>query len=175
MELKAKYLAPLAWLVLTSCASQMTPQQLYMSGKPLPFRNYKTGATLMQRQDATTDCQIEAARRVPQSIQIGTTPSYTTPIQTSCNRIGTQVFCNTTGGDTIGGNTYSYDANSGLRQSAYRQCIAHKGFLDLSIPACPKDQDVTILATPASTRLPKLGASSCYRADETGITLANLK
>ena len=52
---------------------------------------------------------------MPPQIQVKTTPAYTIPITTYCNTIGTQTFCDTSGGNTIGGEVYSEDANIQLR------------------------------------------------------------
>ncbi len=123
-------------LGLVGCAPQ-TPYDKYRAGQALQNFPYKAGTTQAQTEKAVTDCQIEAAQRVPQQMVVQTTPTYSTPVQTQCNQIGTQTFCNSTGGNTYGGQTYSTDANTGLRIRAYGQCMAGKGYQFVNVPPCP--------------------------------------
>lgn len=149
--------------VLFGCDAQMTPEQLYSAGKPFNIAAYKFNVTQAQSQDDTLTCKIEASQRVPQNIQINSTPTYTTPAYTTCNNIGYSTYCNTSGGQTYGGDTYSVDANTGLRNQALAQCMSRKGYRSAAIPPCPAG------VTPANlkgngNRLPRLGQNTCYIA-----------
>ncbi len=97
---------------------------------------YKPGASVARADSDLFDCRINAARMVPTDTQIATTPRYTTPVQTQCYNIGYSVQCHSTGGQTYGGNTYSYDANQDLRARYLAQCLASKGYSATEIPAC---------------------------------------
>jgi hypothetical protein len=144
---------------LGGCAPQ-TSYEKYKAGQAIQNFPYKVGTTQVQTEKATTDCQIEAAQRVPQQMVVQTTPSYTTPVQTQCNRIGTQTFCNSTGGNTYGGQTYTTDANAGLRVSAFGQCMVGRGYRFVSIPPCPVGTTAADLGK-SSVLLP-LSRNTCY-------------
>jgi len=122
-----------ALVVVAAC--EPTTQQLVKQGKPLELIHpAKPGVTAGRMQSEFTDCEIEAAQRVPQQMAIGTTPTYTTPVQTQCVNYGYSVSCQTTGGQTYGGNTYSYDANDGLRSKAEAQCLYRRGYRFTTVP-----------------------------------------
>lgn len=144
---------------LVGCAPQ-TPYDRYKAGQPIQNFPYKAGANEAEIQRSVTNCQIEAAQRVPQQMVVQTTPSYTTPVQTQCNRIGTQTFCNSTGGDTYGGQTYTSDANAGLRVQAFAQCMGDKGYRFVNIPACPEGSEIK--GSFLEPRLRKLSVNTCY-------------
>lgn len=149
-------------LLLAACAPQ-TAYEKFKAGQPLQNFPYKTGGTQAQTQRDTTNCQVLAANRVPQHHVIRQSPSFTTPVQTTCNRIGTQTFCNSTGGDTFGGQTYSEDANAGLRQRVFAQCMADQGYRYVNIPVCPAG--VTL---DSADRLLPLSRTTCYRMTADG-------
>ena len=104
---------------LVGCVAAQTDYDRYLAGEPLRGFAYKAGMTFVEQRNDQTDCQIEAAQRVPQNIVVSTAPSYTSPVQTTCNQIGTQTICNQTGGQTYGGQVTSSDANANLRVQAY--------------------------------------------------------
>lgn len=155
MNLKLVSVAVIVPIFLSGCAE--TPYAHYQAGKPINSFLYKAGTNDAMRANDITTCQVDAAQRVPQNMVLRTTPAYTTPVQTTCNRIGTQTFCNSYGGDTYGGQTYSEDANSGLRTRAYLQCLGNMGYSLPTIPACPKgttfsDLDQSNVLEPYSNR-----------------------
>jgi hypothetical protein len=150
---------------LVGCAPQ-TPYDKYKAGQPIQNFPYKAGTTPAETQRTLTDCQIEAAQRVPQQMVVRTTPSYTTPVQTQCNRIGTQTFCNSTGGDTYGGQTYTSDANAGLRVQAFAQCMGDKGYRFVNVPACP--MGTTAANLDKSPVLRPFSRNTCYFVTESG-------
>lgn len=152
---------------LLGCAPQ-TPYDLYTSGQPLRGFPFKAGATYTSMESDAVNCQVEAAQRVPQQIVAQTTPTYTTPVQTSCNQIGTQTFCNSTGGQTYGGQTQLSDANTGLRQMAYAQCMVRNGYQSADIPACPAGTQPTSLRTSTSGGLLPLSNATCYLVTPSG-------
>ena len=150
---------------LVGCAPQ-TPYDRYKAGQPVQNFPYRAGDNEAKRQRSITDCQIEAAQRVPQQMVVRTTPSYTTPVQTQCNRIGTQTFCNSTGGDTYGGQTYTSDANAGLRVQAFAQCMGDKGYRFVNVPACP--MGTTVADLDKSPVLRPFSRITCYVVTESG-------
>jgi hypothetical protein len=160
--------------LMLACAAQMTPEQLYKAGKPFSMSFYKNGATSTTLESEKLDCEVSAARRVPQNMQVNTTPTYTTPTYTTCNNIGYSTFCNTTGGQTYGGQTYSVDANADLRQRAFSQCMAQKGWRSVSIPPCPEGVTPAQL-TLSGNRLPRLSQGTCFIAKNGMQVIGNLK
>lgn len=143
-----------------------TTESLVKQGKPIEkIYPVKSGVTLAKMQNDFLNCEIEAAQRVPQSVQVATTPRYTTPVQTQCYSTSYGgVNCYQTGGQTYGGNAYSYDANANLRTSAEAQCIGRTGYQLATIPACPK----TAKIKPPKAELYKLSATTCYIGDDDG-------
>ncbi len=122
---------------------------------------WREGATSSQANSAGTDCEIEAANRVPQSVQAYTTPIYRTPSNVQCNTIGTYVSCQEYGGQVYGGQTKTYDANAELRFKAVQQCLARKGFGMVSIPVCTKDQAAQGVVSFGTGRLPSTASVLC--------------
>ena len=103
--------------------------------------------TKQQKAKHLVECATLAANKVPVSTQVGVTPRYTSPVY--CNTYGNvssfgsvNASTNCTGGNTIGGNAYSYDANAELRIEIQDQCMAEKGYLTTSfpIPICKSEQ-----------------------------------
>ena len=159
---KKTTITALVLLGLIGCvATTETAYEHFLAGKPWMNFAYKTGASFSSTNNDITNCQVEAAQRVPQQQVVQTTPSYTTNTQTFCNRIGTQTLCNTTGGQTIGGNTYSTDANAGLRSRVFYQCMANKNYRYVNIPPCP--EGVVFRSSDAPGVLPPLSETTCYR------------
>lgn len=101
---------------------------------------YKEGATVAKTDTDYFQCEVEAARGIPQETRLATTPTFTTPVQTNCYRIGYSVQCNSTGGQTYGGQTYSYDANSELRATYFARCLAARGYNVVELPVCDKSK-----------------------------------
>ncbi len=97
---------------------------------------YREGATVARADRDFFDCRLAAARAVPTNTQIGTTPTYTTPIQTNCYNVGYTTQCTTTGGQVYGGRAYSYDANSNIRTEFLARCLASKGYSAVELPRC---------------------------------------
>jgi hypothetical protein len=158
--------ASLLLLIAVAGCTPQTPYERYKSGTPLRSFPYKTGANAASSNRAITDCEVTAAQRVPQQLVIQTTPTYVTPTQTQCNRYGTQTFCNTTGGQVMGGETYSRDANAGLRSRVYGQCMADKGYTFVDIPACP--QGTPLMGSFAEAKLRPLSRNTCYLVTPNG-------
>lgn len=161
-------------VVVLGCAAQVTPEKLYLAGKPFAIPFYKSGATIAAVASEKLDCEVSAAQRVPQNMQVKTTPTYTTPTNTTCNKIGYSTFCNTTGGQTYGGQTYSVDANADLRRRAFSQCMAQKGWRSASIPPCPEGVTPAQL-TLSGNRLPALSRGTCYIAKDGVEVIGTLK
>jgi hypothetical protein len=101
---------------------------------------YKPGSTGEQRLTALTDCETQALSKVPRAIATGMTPAYTTPSNVQCYGTGAYVSCQQYGGQTYGGNVYSYDANQELRDRVTLQCLAQKGYQVISLPTCDAEQ-----------------------------------
>lgn len=101
---------------------------------------YKPGSTGEQRTSALTDCEIQALTKVPRAIATGMTPAYTSPSNVQCYGSGAYVSCQEYGGQTYGGDIYSYDANQELRDRVTLQCLQQKGFQVISLPTCDAEQ-----------------------------------
>lgn len=158
--------AVLAILGVVACAAPQTFFDQYKAGVPLRSYPYKAGESFASLANDKTNCEIEAAQRVPQNIVVQTSPSYTTDTQTYCNQIGTQTLCNTTGGQTYGGQTTSTDTNAGLRLRAYGQCMSQKGYRFVDIPACPAGTDLSSQHNEEVFR--PLSRRTCYQAYASG-------
>ncbi len=159
--MKLAYPLTIASLALVGCMSS-TPEDLYKAGKPLSNEMYKVGATKSSYAKDTTECELAALQRVPPQIQVKTTPAYTIPITTYCNTIGTQTFCDTSGGNTIGGEVYSEDANIQLRYKVRNQCLAARNWRWVDIPACPKGIKFSDLRGGQSGGYPKWTQQTCH-------------
>ena len=122
---------------------------------------WQPGVPPVTRQSDYTDCRVEAANRVPASMQIGTTPAYTTPVSTTCSGIGNSVFCSSTGGNVIGGNVYSYDANANIRDSVIQQCLARRGYQRITFPICTAEQRSRGVTPSLSEMLPPASEVLC--------------
>jgi hypothetical protein len=157
-----------AFLGLIGCAtSPQNHYDTYQAGLPLAGILYKAGVNGAIHGNDQTNCEIEAVQRVPQRIVESTTPTYTSPVSSQCNQIGTQTLCTQIGGNTYGGRTSSIDANAELRMRAYEQCMVNKNYRRSNIPACPQDSDLSSLVWEALT--PPLTRTSCYIANEMGV------
>lgn len=150
-------------LLFVGCAAP-TLYDRYKAGTPLRDFPYKAGATAATLDNDRTDCEIEAAQRVPQRLVTRTSPTFQTPLQTICNQVGTQTICTTTGGQIYGGQTTVIDENDALRSRAERQCMTRKGYRFLDIPACPEETRPDALVTGRNGTFPRPSASTCYLA-----------
>lgn len=132
---------------------------------------YREGVSPMKVNSDSTDCQVAAAQRVPVNSQLGQTPVYYTPVQTQCYGYGSSVSCTQTGGQSYGGNVYSYDANAGLRSRVTQQCMMNKGYQLINIRKC-EDKDLKGGIRSYSV-LPQLTPNSCYVNAPSGTVLVN--
>jgi hypothetical protein len=157
-------LSAAALLFVTGC--EMTTADMVKQGKPIEkVYPVKKGVTVDRYDNDWLNCKIEAAQRVPQNMSIGTTPIYRTPVQTQCYSNGYGgATCTQTGGQTYGGDTYSYDANTKLRVDAQKQCLSRMGYRSAMIPKCSPSANIRQV----SNTLPPLSAGTCYVADEKG-------
>lgn len=121
-----KRIAPL--LIVVSVSACETPPSVYI---------YKPNTTVAQKDQDEFECELKASQAVPTDTQFGTTPTYTTPIQTNCYGYGYSASCTTTGGHVYGGQSYSYDANSDLRAEYWARCMVSKGYGGSELPVCP--------------------------------------
>lgn len=101
---------------------------------------YKPGSTGAQRSSALLECETQALAKVPRAMATGVTPSYTTPSNVQCYGTGYSVSCYNYGGQTYGGDLYSYDANQDLRDRVTLQCLQQKGYQVISLPQCDAEQ-----------------------------------
>ena len=130
---------------------------------------WKTGVTPAQRQADVTACDVVAANQVPAAMAVAQTPTYTTPAYTSCYGSGfgygygysSQANCTTTGGQVYGGQTYSYDANAGLRERVSAQCLAQKGYAGITFASCTADDLKGAMALPLGAPMPRPEAVLC--------------
>ena len=119
--------------LLAGCGPQMNDQYMY---KERPVSKKQKASDMIS-------CAVDAAKQVPASTQVGTTPTFTTPVScSSYTTYGGYIDTDCTGGQTYGGQTYSYDANQGLRDTVYSQCMAKQGYSRTAtpIPVCKPEQ-----------------------------------
>lgn len=145
---------------------------LFLVGACLPVEFwYKPGVVPQQPIIELTDCQVRAARDVPAQLMTGQTPTYVTPVQTSCTGSGqgrynpygytsnSNVSCTQTGGQVSGGRLYTYDGNANLRGQVAVQCMSQKGYQYISVRKC-ENKDLP-QSLPSYKTLPKLQSNSC--------------
>jgi hypothetical protein len=122
---------------------------------------FKPGISVDTKSKDFFECKVAAATAVPANTQIDTTPIFNTPVQTNCYSYGySGVQCSSTGGQVYGGDTYSYDANAGLRQEHEARCMAARGYRVSQFPVCAPSKVPTDFATIAGStiRPPKEGS-----------------
>lgn len=163
MQMKA-----IAWcsgmaMALIGCTASLSPDQLYQAGKPLEFVAYKAGATPASLKRDDLNCEIEATQRVPQATRVRTTPVYTVPGRQYCRQVGGRTRCSFTPPTIYGGETYSYDANAGLRRAAKGQCMADLGYRAARIPPCPDGISPEHLKS-SGKGFPRLTSATCFIA-----------
>lgn len=127
---------------------------------------YKQGARVSRLDNDLTDCRLHAAQSVPVNQQLARTPAFYTPRTTNCYSTGNTVQCYTSGGQVIGGNVYSYDANSGLRDDVTTQCMSNLGYRLIQLPQCAPA--TAKLANAPYTTLPAITEESCAAKVQTG-------
>lgn len=111
-------------------------------------------------------CRVAAAQSVPVNTQFGQNPSYVLPVTTSCVPFGAFVQCTQSGGGVIGGDVYSYDANTQLRSAEITQCMNQKGFDFISLRQC-KEKDLRE-GLPTYRTLPVLSENACVKKSAHG-------
>jgi hypothetical protein len=137
----------------------VAPLLLLLAAACVPYRGYyKDGAPVARLNGDLTECQVQGVNRVPANTQIRTTPITVTPGRRVCSGDGTS--CTYIRGDIIGGETYSYDANAGLRERVVAQCMGARGYRPVEIPLCPSGARESVLAQAPRT-LPTLSSATC--------------
>ena len=143
--------------------------------------SWRQGVSVSKLKSDSLNCEMAATRAVPINNQVGVTPTYRTPVYqnpsyTSCYGGTYSVSCTTTGGgfsggQTYGGQVYTYDANSGLRESYFNQCMAQRGYSPISIRPCtPSELKAATRKLSGSSVLPPPSEVLCG-TPETGIVL----
>lgn len=171
MFMKPGYLIAALSFVLAGC--MQSPEQLYKAGKPLTNQPYKVGGTTASYNRDVTNCEVAAAQKVPAKMITRTTPVYTTPVQTYCNQVGSQVICNSVGGQTYGGDVITTDANANLRKRVYSQCMTDKGWAWITVPVCPKGVTINSLRQSANGGFPVWTKATCYIGTPNGSYIGN--
>ena len=123
---------------------------------------YKSSADVSRADRDSFQCELAATRAVPEALRIGTTPTYTTPVQTNCYNAGYSVQCYTTGGQVYGGDTYTYDANSKLRSEHYAKCMVSRGWSAVELPDCNPEQVPSSLRAKLGGKLRSPTEGACY-------------
>lgn len=125
---------------------------------------YKTGASVATVARETTDCEVSALAKVPVSTQIRREPARFVPPQEICNSNGK---CTIIPARYVPGPIYTVDENAALRGRVTQKCMADKGFVPASIPACPS---AVARAAPAraTQTLPTLTTKSCFIRNSDG-------
>jgi hypothetical protein len=131
---------------------------------------YKAGASQAKIDQDLVNCRVRAVQSVPVNTQIAVTPTYVTPVETDCYTRDNKMQCITTGGEVRGGDTYTYDANKGLRKDVVTQCMQKHGYQSISLPSCNSAQ-----AKLAKTYklLPEITTNTCVTKAPTGWLLVN--
>jgi len=118
---------------------------------------YLEGARVAFLERAQTACGVAALRVAPVATVTRRGPPRLIPGARVCDASGK---CYTRPGTYAPGPIYTVDVNKDLRGRVERQCMADKGFVPVSIPACPPG--VANAAPPGATkRLPKLRPEAC--------------
>ncbi|MEM8577484.1 MAG: hypothetical protein AAGF60_06500 [Pseudomonadota bacterium] len=118
---------------------------------------YRAGAPLALVEREETACQVRALAQAPVAQIVRQGPPRYIPGIRSCNSHG---VCHVSRGYYVPGPITTVDVNADLRQRVERQCMADKGFVPQSIPACPPGVASAAPAR-ATTTLPRLTAQSC--------------
>jgi hypothetical protein len=125
---------------------------------------YRPGSTGEQRSNDFTNCEVSALREVPRATATGVTPSYSTPSNVQCYGSGNYVNCQEYGGQTYGGNVYSYDSNQDLRDRVTLQCLQSKGYQVVSLPVCNAEQTARAVSA-AGRQQPTVDKIECVTED----------
>lgn len=96
---------------------------------------YKENTKYSEANKTLTDCQVEAAQKVPVSNNSYTTPTWTTPVSCSTS----YGYTNCYGGNTYGGNLVTQDTNLPLRDRVTEQCLVDKGYYVGRVPVCSNE------------------------------------
>ncbi|SFJ43444.1 hypothetical protein SAMN04487991_2158 [Celeribacter neptunius] len=123
---------------------------------------YNSRADVSRAHNDDFECDLAAERSVPQALRVATTPMYTTPQYTNCYKVGYTVQCNTTGGQTYGGDTYTYDANKNLRNEYYARCMVGRGWQVFEVPDCDPKKVPMDLREKLMGKLRQPAEGSCY-------------
>lgn len=118
---------------------------------------YREGAAVSLVQRDALNCEVKALKDAPVANQTRVTPPRYVPARRSCSSSGA---CHVTPGYYIPGQTYTVDANQGLRKRVEAQCMADKGYAPVDIPACP-DRIVKAAPPAVTSTLPALTPKSC--------------
>ncbi|MEM6307607.1 MAG: hypothetical protein AAF701_06455 [Pseudomonadota bacterium] len=121
---------------------------------------YKEGAAPTRIDRQLTSCQVSALDKVPVNTQINTTPTYRVPVETACDtRKQGEKTCHTTEYETRGGDVYSYDANTELRERVVAHCMGDLGYTQIELPYC--ESQMARIKAQGQTRFPRLTDTSC--------------
>ncbi len=131
----------------------------------LPLSIYhREGVSVAKMQSDKTTCEVAALRDVPEARQWRRGPSQYIPGPRICDAAGN---CRYGPGYYVPGALYTVDANAGLRARVMDQCMAQKGYTEVSLPPC--SAAVARAAPPGATRvLPKLTSTSCVIRNQGG-------
>ena len=125
---------------------------------------YKANTPPSRSLHSATDCEIHGVQSVPASNHVRTTSTFQTPTHVRCNPVTNS--CTASGGDTIGGQTYTVDVNADLRAKVVRQCMAKRGWQLVTLPTCGVPQHTAYNEAPDKYRAPKgITAESCAILD----------
>ncbi len=117
------------------------------------------------------ECEVAATKEIPSAMATYSNPTYVTPSNTDCRVAGVysnRMECTTRGGQVLGGEINTVDANLNLRQRVYLQCLEKKGFVAYTLPVCTPEQinrAAALYPTPQSMQnyIQTIPASnSCY-------------
>ena len=118
---------------------------------------YREGVTLSALERDRTACEVAALRDAPVATVVREGPPRYIPGVRRCDAAGK---CITRPGRYVPGPIYSVDVNADLRGRVLQQCMADRGYVPVTIPAC--SAAIARAAPPVATnRLPKLRPETC--------------
>ncbi len=124
---------------------------------------YKPTVTNAQQDTDTKTCALQAANEVPANIQSRYVPAVYRyePVCNGTSCYNRQIL-------VIPARWEQYDANSGLRASATRQCMLSKGYGQISLPRCEENVSRGH-KFPGNVQVPKITKQSCVVRDQSKV------
>lgn len=127
---------------------------------------YKEGSSIAEYRIIDAQCIAEAAKNVPVVMATYKTPVEMVPIEKTCvyekseDGLREKEKCTIVGGYQKGGEIVEYDKNEELRNYYYKSCLTSKGYVDITLPICKKD-DLPNRVLSEREKMQSLSDNSC--------------